>query len=163
MLKTITIILLALSIASLSRCSESSAKITATEDTAFLTPVPQETLLAYRYDTPITNKLQAVISARANLLSTRLHYDTPPGIVSVEKLNLESALKKLERPGVYDYDDRPGDTVVWLVIFEGEWQIIPPDPLHTYTPSAPSHRCVFALVDALDAGRSRIGTIDCAR
>lgn len=76
MLTTYTIILLAFSITVLNGCMASSAQITTTEDMAYLTPIPQETLLAYRSETPITNKLQAVIAARINLAATRLHYAT---------------------------------------------------------------------------------------
>lgn len=42
------------------------------EDTGYLTPASEQTLAAFRADSPIHDKTQAVIAAQAILSSTRL-------------------------------------------------------------------------------------------
>ncbi len=142
-------------------CSSSITGAQATEDTTYLTPVPETTLAAYRPGSPIESRLQAVIAARASLATTRLRYAETPEVVWAEEMKLEDAHKRAAQPGVSTYEDRPGDTKVWLVVFEGEWQVIPPDPLHTVTPPPPSHGCAYVILDATDSGRNEIGTMDC--
>jgi hypothetical protein len=131
------------------------------EDTTYLTPIPKATLSAINWEEPITSKLQAVIVARAMLDTTRLHYTEEPQVVSAEELRLEDAQKRIARPGGDASEERPGDTKVWLIIFEGDWQVIPPDPDHTITPDPPSHGCVFAILDANESARTEIGTMRC--
>jgi hypothetical protein len=131
------------------------------EDNTYLTPIPQTTLNAFKWEGPIENKLKAVIAARKTLGETRLQFTVDPKVLSVEELNLAEARKRLTRPGDYIYEDRPGNTKVWLVIFSGEYLIVPPDPLHTFTPGPPGPGCAYAMIDAQESWRSSAGTIDC--
>ena len=85
-----------------------------------------------------------------------------PRVVAVEELALAEARRRMTCAGVSTDEDRAVDTPVWLVIFEGEWQIFPPDPLHTITPAPPSHGCVNVILDANDSGRSEVCNIECA-
>jgi hypothetical protein len=80
-----------------------------------------------------------------------------------EEVVLEDALKRVGLPGSHSSDDRPGDTVVWLVIFEGEWQVFLPNPEHTFTPPPPNHGCVYVSMDAKDSALYYVGGFDCAR
>ena len=130
-------------------------------DTAYLTPIPQATLFAYNKGTPVENKLQAVIAARLFLFTTRMEFAEPPSVVSVESIPLEYALSQTKKPGATTNDDRPGNTNVWLVIFEGNYQIIPPDPEHIFTPEAPLHGCAYVIVDPNTIGRNEGGSIAC--
>jgi hypothetical protein len=113
-------------------------QMTATDDALYLTPIPKETLEAFREGTPIESKLQAVIAARVYLGSTRLHFTGSPKVISVVE----------EEPNV------------WRVVFEGEWQVIPPDP-RPVTLSPPVHGCVDVTIYTNDNGRTEIGTIGC--
>lgn len=61
------------------------------EDTRYLTPIPQETILAHRRDMPINNKLDAATVAQRFLRNSRLDYEELPPVVVVEKINLEEA------------------------------------------------------------------------
>ena len=131
-----------------------------TDDTTYLTPVPEETLFAYRVEPPISDKLEAVMAARLSLQASRLHFSLIPVVVSVEALKLEDARQRVEQSGITHYEGRPGDTKVWLIIFEGELQLIPPDPEHTYTPRPPQHGCIYVIVDADDSG-GQLGGMDC--
>ena len=142
-------------------CSSSVTGAQATEDTTYLTPIPETTLAAYRPGSPIESKLQAVIAARASLGTTRLRYAETPEVAWAEEMKLEDAHKRVAQPGVSTYEDRPGDTKVWLVVFEGEWLVIPPAPLHTVTPPPPSHGCAYVILDVTDSGHSEIGTMEC--
>jgi len=124
----------------LASCSNIKHTTTPTEDATYLTPIPDETLVAYQEGIPITNKLQAVIAARAYLETTRLHSTTEPKVISV----VEEQSK------------------VWKIVFEGEWLVNPPDPNHTFTPPPPELGCVFVTINATDLVVSTIGTIRCS-
>lgn len=121
-------------------CSNINNITTPNEDTSYLTPIPDETLAAFKEGTPIKSKLQAVIAARAYLETTRLHSTTEPKVITV--------VEEQSR--------------VWKIIFEGDWLVIPPDPDHTFTPPPPEHGCVYMTIDASDLVVSKLGTIECS-
>ena len=104
--------------------------------------------------------MQAVIAARRYLGTTRLEFSTPPNIVSVEEMNLTNANRRAGFPGAA-VNDVPGDTKVWLVIFEGDYRIVPPDPMHTLTPNPPGHGCSAVIILANIGLPSGIGTLGC--
>jgi hypothetical protein len=83
-----------------------------------------------------------------------LEYIEIPRVLSVEEMLLEDANKIVHpaQEGAYYYEDRPGDTMVWLVLVEGNWRIIPPDPEGTYTPGPFGRGCAYILVDKDGAG-----------
>ena len=112
---------------------------------------------------PIRNKLDAAIAAQALLSSTRLEYEELPRVMYVENLPLEEVHEKVRQmqPGEYFSEDRPGNTRVWLVLFEGEWRVVPPDPEHVYTPEPLAHGCAFVIIDR-NYDHSEIGTIKCS-
>ena len=142
-------------------CSRPARATPGAEDTTYLTPIPEATLVAFQAGAPIETRLQAAIAARASLGSTRLSFAAEPKVVSVEELNLAEAHQRVTQPGVTTYEDRPAEARVWLVFFESDWQVIPPDPGHTVTPPPPAHGCVYVLLQASDAGRTEVGTIAC--
>ena len=149
----------------LTRCSAFAGQEVATEDTAYLTPIPKETLQAYQWDTPVRNKMDAVILARLSLDTTRLSYTEEPKVVLAEEMRCEDALKRVAQPGVIKtYEERSGDAKVWLVLFEGDWQISgpPPDPEHVETPGPPTHGCAYVIIDPNDGCHGEIGTIGCS-
>ena len=147
-------------------CSTSAEQSSATEDTAYLTPIPPETLQAYQFSLPIDDKMETVIAARRSLDTTiYMFYTEQPTVVSVEEMRLEDALKRVAQPGVTNTsEERPGDMKVWLVIFEGKWQIIvPPAPEHPVaTPEPPSHGCVYIIIYQNDSSNSEGGTMECS-
>jgi hypothetical protein len=133
------------------------------EDTSYLTPIPQSTIAAYKEDMPIKTKQDAAIAAQALLSSTRLEYEELPRVTFVENLSLEEAHQKVRQtqPGEYFSEDRPGNTRVWLVLLEGNWRIVPPDPEHVYTPEPLTHGCAFVILDR-ENDRSEINWIKCS-
>ena len=97
----------------LTGCSTFAGQGTATEDTAYLTPIPKETLQAYQWDTPVRNKMDAVILARLSLDTTALRYTEEPKVVLVEAMRLEEARKYIVELGVIQiYVDTPGNAKV---------------------------------------------------
>lgn len=141
-----------------------SSSCSVAEDKTYLTPITEATYRAANWDEPVKTKLQAVVVARAMLDTTRLRYTEEPRVISVDELRLDDAEKRIAVPGVFASEDRPGDTKVWFVLFEGDWQIIPPDPYHNITPEPPFHGCVFVMFEANKSageGRDTIGTIEC--
>jgi hypothetical protein len=141
-------------------CSGRSQENVTTEDTTYLTPVPQATLDAFRQGIPVESKLEAVIAARAALATTRLIFSDEPRVISVAELSLENVGAHLGG-SASAANGKPGDTNVWLVMFEGNWQVVPPDPARTVTPPPPTLGCVYAVIYAADGASSDIGTMDC--
>jgi len=146
-------------------CSTFTGQGAETEDTAYLTPIPRETLQAYQWDTPIRNKMDAVIVARLSLDTTRLSYTEGPKVVLAEEMRLEDARRHIVQPGVINTsEDTAGDMKVWLVIFEGEWQTIVPPPAGTERPVTPEpvpYGCVYVIIAQNDSGYDEIGTTEC--
>jgi len=123
----------------LTGCSNLANRVTDTEVAQYLTPISEETLEAFQEGIPIENEQQAVIAARVYLDSTRIRFTTHPEVVSVVEEPLNA----------------------WKVVFEGDYQINPPDPMHTLTPPAPVHGCVFVAIDTNANVRTEVGTIGC--
>ena len=164
--KTVHTIPIVIAIIPLMGCSTFAGQGTATEDTAYLMPIPQDTLNAYQVRLPIDNKMEAVIVARRDLdTNIYMSYTEQPTVVSVEEMRLEDALKRVAQPGVSNAsEERLGDMKVWLVIFEGEWQIIvPPAPEHpVVTPEPSSHGCVYVIINQNDSSHYEGGTMECS-
>lgn len=155
----------------LSGCSTFAGQGVATENTAYLTPIPKETLQAYQWDTPVRNKIDAVIHARLSLDTTRLSFTEEPKVVMAEEMSCDAARKHIVQPGVIrTYEERSEDAEVWLVLFEGDWLITggpPPEHPVTSGPPSPSHGCVYVIIDQNgscqgDFGTGEIGTTECS-
>ena len=128
-----------------------------TEEQPFRTPIPESTLMAYQSGTPIANELQAVIAARALLLTSRMEYIQPPEVIDVQRITLAEAKKKTAQ----SYDDIPPETPVWFVVFKGNWQLHPPSPGITVTPPPPYQGCQYVWIAEANNGYAATGNIDC--
>jgi len=164
--KTVSIVPILTTAILLLGCSTSAGQGSPTEDTAYLTPIPKETLQAYQWDTPVRNKMDAVILARLSLDTTRLSYTAEPKVVLAEEMRFEDARRRVAQRGVINtFEERSGDAKVWLVLFEGDWQISgpPPDPENPITPEPPSHGCVYVIIDQDGSSHGEIGTTECSQ
>lgn len=138
-----------------------SLSTTTVENYTYLTPIPESTRLAYREKRPITTKFDAVLEATQDIYYSRLTFTQgAPIVVFTEEMTLAETKKLIpEDPSeVYSTKDRPDDSKVWLVIFEAQWQILPPMsndllPLET--------GCIYAILDANVVGYSRIRATSC--
>jgi hypothetical protein len=114
-----------------------------------LTPAPEETLQAYRVGPPIRNQLQAVTAAQAWLrFYPLLQYIPPITVVSAERLKYGEAKSRVADPVDDSYRSLSFDTNVWLVVFQGEFQIIPGESHGTPTPAGSG--CVSVIVNPAD-------------
>jgi hypothetical protein len=143
-----------------SGCSFAIYRPNPTEDTLYLTPIPQSTLDAITITPPITTRLQAVIAACRVLGTTRLEFSTSPSVLSVEEMRLADAIQQTGFPGATS-DALPARSDVWLVIFDGDYRIIPPDPMHTYTPEPPGHGCAAVIIVTNNGLSGGAGTLRC--
>ncbi len=157
------IVLIVIATIPLTGCSTISGQGAATEDTSYLTPIPKETLQAYQWDTPVRNKMDAVIAARLSLDTTALNYTEEPKVVLAEEMRCEDARKHIVQPGAINtYEDTAGDSKVRLVLFEGDWQITGPPPEDPLTSEPPPHGCVHVIIDPNGSCHGEIGTTECS-
>ncbi len=131
------------------------------EDQSFRTPIPESTLMAFKEGTPIANKLQAVIAARALLTYTGMENIQPPEVIDVQRITLAEAIKKASKPGEQHYEDISPETPVWFVIFKGNWQVQPASPGVTVTPPPLYQGCQYVWITEANNGYSATGDIDC--
>jgi hypothetical protein len=103
---------------------------------------------------------RVIEKARVILNSTRLRSEQLPQVVSAQKLSFEQAHRELPA-SVSKNSDLASNSSVWLVIFKGQWQVLPPDPSHTITPVPPTEGCVFVLMDANENGLQVGGPSSC--
>ncbi len=130
------------------------------QDTAYLTPVPEATLDAYRIGAPVETRLEAAIAGRKLLSGLRTAPVGAPAVVSAERTTLEEAYQRIAWNDPR-YDHWPRGTSVWLVIFEGDWRLIPDDPTPTTPLPAAYHACVYSLFAAQDGKPISGGDIEC--
>jgi hypothetical protein len=124
----------------------------AVENTAYLTPIPETTLSAYREGGPVNSRLEAAIAARQFLGVPRLKFAEEPKLLIAEAMTRAEAQERIDQWGL-DVDlDGQGQTRVWLVVFEGVWQVFPPDPGGTWTPPPPARGCNYVIFEAADGG-----------
>ncbi|NOH03273.1 MAG: hypothetical protein HND47_15595 [Chloroflexi bacterium] len=134
------------------------------KDTTYLTPIPIETLSAYSGGKPIQHKLDAVIVGQRMLWGSRTSNIGELKVVFVDKITLTDALKKIGWTG-RNWTKLSDNTKVWLVIFEGDWQLIFPVPgvegevVPTLEP--PYHGCEYSLFTASDGSPLAGGSIPC--
>jgi hypothetical protein len=127
-------------------------------DTSYLTPIPEETVWAYEHQGSIEGKMEAVIIAQRELYTTRLDFTGLPRAIYVEEMSYRGAMQMVGDSA----EENLGDKRVWLVVFEGEYQVVPPgeDP----TPGAEDRGCAFAILSAAGEhalGLARMGTVSC--
>jgi hypothetical protein len=127
----------------------------------YQTPIPLETVQAYRPTYPITDVQQVVIAAQIRLSAPHWNPVGEQQVLSVEKLPLGEAHRRVDPPGSINYEQRPADMLVWLVVFRGYTQISPPDPLHTITPYAPQLGCSYVLLVPDQFSGRQTGGIAC--
>jgi len=124
----------------------SSCSGIAADDITYLTPIPESTLKAYRPITSINNRLDAVVAAHRQFDMARLYFTQgEPAVVLAEKMTLAEATKLMPKnTNAVLMEDRPGKTIVWLVVFKGQWQVLPPAsseflPVET--------GCIYVMID----------------
>lgn len=146
----LTVLIALLLMSSLSSCS---IVFPETEDTAYLTPIPEETLWLIPVEKPIRHRFDATVAARQAIATTRIHPEEPLHVIYVEKQSFGDAAKRLNKPV-----DRSADLEVWLVVFKGKIQIVP--PMSEPTPGAGDVGCAYAIIDS-EGNSYSMGTVSC--
>jgi hypothetical protein len=111
---------------------------------------------------PVKSKLQAAIAAQVALGATRLHYAQPPQAIFVEQVGSPEGQRRMR-----SIDAKPAADA-WLVIFEGDYQIIGPampatPSVATPTPIPYVHGCVFVILSTVDSTFIQAGTTTSCR
>ena len=81
-------------------CSGISTENKPTEDTSYLTPIPEATRKAFKYDSSVTNKLDAAIVALSRSNVGHFVFTQLPTVISVEKISLDEAVKRITAAGL---------------------------------------------------------------
>ncbi len=140
-----------------------AATLTPTEDTIYLTPIPQATIDAYKWDQPATTKLEAAIVAIKNTMIGHFSFTNLPKVLSVEKISIADAQKRVSIPLNSSYDTTHWNDEVWFVVLEGEIQIYPPPPPGNINATLPPpfHGCNFYMFDVKTSAGGELGSITC--
>ncbi len=104
-------------------CQNATTKTLPSFDEWLRTPIPEETLQVYKDNIPIENEIQAVIAARAKLLTSRIQPHNDPRVVSVEFISSKDAIIRMQakESGQFYSDEK-----VWLINFEGDFTFSDP-------------------------------------
>jgi len=92
---------------------------------------------------------QKIVREAQNFLNTsRLEFQSPPQVIRLEKTTRGHASQRIASDDSVFFDGKNSENATaWLVLFEGEMRIIPPDPTHSFTPGPFSHQCVYVMID----------------
>jgi hypothetical protein len=138
-------------------CNPGSASIDATATAAF---TPGLTLTPGAFGPPITSQEDAIETGRKYLSTTRLSPVGIPSVLWVEKLDSKNAYDLV---GQSNFGPQPRSVLVWLVIFEGDWLVIPPVISPTMETAAPHHGCVYTIFVPYHGSGSSVGECKCVR
>lgn len=142
----------------LTACAKSLKGDQPAEDTTYLTPIPEATLLAFREGKPIENKLQAATAARRALGYMHFVAVGTPTVLFVGEMSPGEAYRRLKMPDSTSLISPQMDSMVWLTLFEGDFQVTPPGE----QPLPIVHGCAFVIINADGSPSVQMGIIDCA-
>ncbi len=124
-------------------------------------PIPAATLTAFQPGLPIEEPAQAFVAAQVYLGATRLHALGEILPYAAQRMDYAEARARTTQPGVTDTTAPSEDASVWLVLFQGQWQVDP--PVQGSTPATPEPGCVYVILSAKDgSGQGAGGIRDCA-
>ncbi len=131
----------------------------------YRTPIPDATVAAYPVGETVDSRYEAVIAARRQIGTSRLHCSRTPRAVYADPMRYADAIDQLGKTETESYDTHPDDANVWLVILACDW-VVEFDPqaqsTQVSTPTPGPDRCAYAIL--FDAEGGDIGGIfDCAQ
>jgi hypothetical protein len=123
---------------------------------ALQTPITRETLDAFQNPPLIQNQHQAAIAALRKLGTTRLEYDQSPKVISATRMSNQEAMKIIGDSGF-----TAGNYEVWLVVFEGDFCILP--PRSAITPGGFGHNCVWVVISIANDQGEAVKSAPCGK
>ena len=140
-------------------CTSCLAITDSTEDKTYLTPVPEATLYAFRYDHPIETKLQAVIAGQRGIGTTHINWLESPQVVFVKRTFYKEVIERLEESESETYHDPISPEIsVWFVVFKGKLSITQP----TGKTTEPGNLCAFVIINPENGEGYRYGSRNCS-
>jgi hypothetical protein len=125
------------------------AGCSATKNVSYLTPTSSATPILGQSNNLVVTELDA-ITLGGKLFEEKggiMWIDAPTIVLTKEMLYTEAI--KLLGEGIAQYDLWPVETKVWLVVFKGQWQLIPLDPNQANPQPLNYEGCVFSLFTAV--------------
>jgi len=141
-------------------CASCRTIVDSTEDKTYLTPVPEATLHAFRFDQPIETKLQAVIASQRSIETTHINWLEPPQVIFVKSMHYKEVIERLEEAETESHSVTVSpEAVVWFVVFKGKMSIT--EPLGKTT--EPGVSCAFAILNPENGDGYRYGSRNCSK
>ena len=123
-------------------------------------PVPEATSGPFHLGSAVTTKAQAVTVGNLLLQNPLFKWIGSPRPVLVEEMTYADAVKAVG-VGEPNYDRWPADTMVWLVIFQGQWQLTPLDPNNPSPAPVTYEGCLLSMLAAQDGSMVSLGDAVC--
>jgi hypothetical protein len=125
-----------------------AASCSATKDVSYLTPTPPTIPTLDQPSDLVATELDA-ITLGGKLFEEKggIQWIDAPTTVLAKEMPYAEAVKLLGE-GVAQYDLWPQETQVWLVVFKGQYQLIPLDPNQANPQPLNYEGCVFSLFTA---------------
>jgi hypothetical protein len=138
-----------------------TASCSATEDGSSFTPIPDTTPTLDQPSDLVVTELDA-ITVGGKLFEEKggIQWIGAPTTVLAKEMLYSEAVKLLGEGGA-QYDLWPRETKIWLVVFKGQWQLIPLDPAQAAPLPETYEGCVLSLFTARDASLISMGDSVC--
>jgi hypothetical protein len=138
-----------------------AAGCSAPQDTSDLTPTPSATPGSYQPGSPVETRTDAItVASKLSEEPGGVQWIESPQTVFAEEMSYAKAVERLG-VGEGEYDLWPPETRVWLVVFKGQWQLVPLDPSQASPQPLNYEGCAFVLFAARDGKWMAMGDAVC--
>jgi hypothetical protein len=122
---------------------------------------PEPAAAVYLLGSPVESPAEAA-AAGSQILETAggVTWIEGPRTVLAESMSYEEAVARVGIGGG-EYDRWSPQTPVWLVIFQGSWDLVPLDPSQTSPPPVRYEGCVLTVFTAADGTMMSMGDAVC--
>jgi hypothetical protein len=122
---------------------------------------PEPAAAVYALGSPVESPSEAAAAGRQILESAGgFTWIEGPRAVLAEPMSYEEAVARVGVGGG-EYDRWPPSTPVWLVIFQGSWDLVPLDPSQAAPPPVRYEGCVMTVFTAADGTMMSMGDAIC--
>ena len=138
-----------------------AAGCSAPKATSDFAPTPAATIESYQPGSLVETTTDAITVA-ITLFEEKggAQWIEAPQPVFVEEMSYAEAVEQLG-VGEGEYNLWPPETKVWLVVFKGQWELVPLDPTQANPPPVSYEGCGFTLFTARDGEWIAMGDATC--